>query len=162
MEVECNFKGWISKLRNNTNCGPNKKVQQNAKDTLQIIQKLDPNILLRKHYSRRGGSKKNILLATFKDWNAKLAPAKRNSRVVDKVTKLEIKDNVLDSPLLSTEEKCSGYRNIVYRFPTNAKLTPKEQVDLRLILKQDLNKEERVRVIKTLKEVHERDKQKRT
>lgn len=117
--------------------------------------------MLRRHFTNRGVIKHKIQLAAFKRWNTVLAPAKRSSRVVDKVTKITIDDDVLDSPLLNTEEKCSGYRYIVYRFPTSKKLSVKEQRNLSLIMKQDLSETERATVICTLKEVHARDKLKR-
>lgn len=81
----------------------------------------------------------------------------KDSRVVEKLTKIVIGNDVLDSKSLRADEKCSGYRYLVYRLPTNAKLSKKEENDLRLILKQDLNKAERKNVIDTLREVHRRD-----
>lgn len=95
-------------MRYKTNYGPNKKVRQHARDTLEAIQKLNSDVLLRKHYTRRGGNQLLVLLGALKNWKIMLTPTKRSSRVVEKLTKLTIDDDVLDSPLLRTEEKCSG------------------------------------------------------
>lgn len=65
---------------------------------------------------------------------------------------------MLESPALTTAEKCSGYRYIVYRFPTCANLNSTEQTTLGLLLKQDLNELERESVISTQRVVHRRDK----
>lgn len=97
------------------------------------------------------------MLHAFQNWNEELAPARRNSRVVDRVTKLKIEKDVLDSPLLSTEEKFSGYKYLVYRFPCNTKPSAQEEEDLRLLLRQELTKKERDRAIKTLRTVHLRE-----
>lgn len=168
MDFESIIKGWLKKLRYNMNNGPTKKVIQHSQDTLEANQKLPHEVLLRKHFTRRGGNQKHIFLAEFKARNTMLAPAKRTSRVVDKVTKLRIDDDVLDAPMLSTAEKCSGYRYVVYIFQTNMNLGSQEQSDLPLLMKQDLEKVERKSVtlfrstfkvteIEILKSVHARD-----
>lgn len=100
--------------------------------------------MLRKHYTRRGGFKNKILLSSFEKLNQDLAPAKCSSRAVDKVSKLTITRDILDAPCLSAPEKCSAYRYLVYRCPTHAKSSKQEQKSLRLLLKQDLSKGERV------------------
>lgn len=93
----------------------------------------------------------------FKKWNAELSPAKRTSRVVDKVTKITIGNDVLDLTGLTNDEKCSGYHYCVYRFPASMNLSEQEQAALRFLLKKDLNRTERKQVIKTLREVHHRE-----
>lgn len=76
---------------------------------------------------------------------------------MEKGTKLRLENDVLDSPGLSVGEKCSGYRYMVYRFPTTTKMTKEEQAILRLLLLQDLNRQERNVVMETLRVVHRRD-----
>lgn len=102
--------------------GPNEKVQQHDKDTLTAIQILSDKILLRKQYTRRGGNKEKVLLASFKEWNIALAPAKKSSRVIEKLTKLKIEHNVPYYPGLKAQNKCSGYRYLMYKFPSDPKL----------------------------------------
>lgn len=57
------------------NFGPNKKVRNHAKDTLNSITKLNTDAMLQRHYTDRGSNKQKILLALFQNWNKDLARA---------------------------------------------------------------------------------------
>lgn len=159
MELECSSKIWIEKLRRNSYADPSGKVRQHAKDSLNAITKLHQSTIIRTHYTKRSGNKHKIMLHEFKAWNTQLAPSKQTSRTVDKVTKLAIENDVLDSPCLSAEEIRSGYRYVVYRFPSTTKLSPQEDKEMLLLLKQDPSHKERKDAIVTLKAVHLRDSQ---
>lgn len=139
MDLECGVKNWISRLRWSVHNGLNTKVRRHAKDTLYAIQKMDENTILRKQYTGRGEMKEKAILNAFEKWHVELAPAKRSSRAVDKVSKLVIARSMLDSHNFQAPLKYSAYRYLVYRFPTHAKLNGQEQRSLRLLLKQDLN-----------------------
>lgn len=70
-------------------------------------------------------------------------------------------DDVLDTKELITEEKRSGWRYMVYRFPLDTRLSHAEEQSLNSLFKEKGSKDERRRLISTLKAVHRRDKENR-
>lgn len=107
IEMDTSIKGWLSRLRYNINFGHTKKTRQHSKDTIGAIKKMKPDTVLRKHNTSKGGNKQKFLLTALQRWNLDLSPSKRNSRVVHRVTKVYIENDILDSAYLRTEEKCS-------------------------------------------------------
>lgn len=157
IDLETSVKGWISRLINHIFQGLNKKTRQYSKDAMEAISKMKPDMAIRKHYKIRGGSKRNILSKAFKSWNREMVPAKNTSRVVDRVTKTDIDKDVLDSVYLTTEENCSAYRYIVYRFPGYTRTSRTEDTNVKLLMKQDLSRHERLESLRMLREVNWRD-----
>lgn len=94
--MKCSKKIWIVLLRRSVNLGCNNNVRQHAKDNLNAIQELDKDKKIRKQFTDRSGNKIKTMLRAFQEWNTEIAPAKKTSRAVDKVTKLQIHHDVLD------------------------------------------------------------------
>lgn len=123
MELDSSVNFWLAKLKNSVHQGINNKVRWYARDSLDSIAKLYRAVILRIHQTKRSGNRQKILLAAFQRWNKALAPLKKSSRVVDKVSRLNIGNDVLDSLGLSAREKFSAYRYLLYLFPTSTKLS---------------------------------------
>lgn len=99
-----------------THSKPGDWCRQNAKDTIEAIKRIKSDSVLKERYTAKGGNKRNILLAAFQRWSRELIPAKNILPIVEKVTKIETDNDILYSACLKTEDKCSAYRYIAFRF----------------------------------------------
>lgn len=159
MEIENAARKRTGKLERASMQAVNSKAKTHAKDSLTAIHKLHPSTPLRSQGQGKRMSERKWLVRKFKEWNEQLAPAKKESRTVDKVTRERLHQDILDSHELSVEQKRSVYRYFVYRFPLYIKMSKEEDTEMKFLMKQDLNREERREVIRRLKQIHARDTQ---
>lgn len=133
------------------------EVNQDARDTLNAINKLPKGTALRDHAETRSFNQSRWILKAFRECHKSTRTGNADTREVGNVTQLEPTNDILDSTHLTTEEKRSSLRYVLHRFPQYIKPTKEEAEVLKLILRQNVWGTERRRLTEVLRVVHHQD-----
>lgn len=79
-----------------------------------------------------------------------------NPRVTRYLRTIAVEEDTLEVIYLDEDERISAWRYLIYRFLAHTTTTNAENDDLRILLMEQSTRDERARLIETLKEVHRR------
>lgn len=144
------------KLRQLGNPTKEVKVHQHARDTLAAILKLPVDTSLIEYCETRRFDRDRWLLTAFNKWNETTRTGKLKSKELGNITQAEVYHDILDSKLLSDDEKKSALRFIVHQFPSITKLSRDEERVMRGILNQNIRGSERKEFVQVLRRVDRR------
>lgn len=120
---------------------------------MEEITIIDPRVPLKAYRTRVTFFQEAWSVRSFQRWIPDTLTGIAKSRCLEKVTQIVIDNDVLDSPLLSEQEKRSALRFIVYKFPFSTKETARETEAMRALLKEKPTKREREACNATIKTV---------
>lgn len=127
MDIERHTRMWTVKLGRQARSHHTAKVKQHARNALKAIENLPPEVCARRHLTRGPFDPDTWEMQEFARWRERKISASVAPRVVDRVTRKEFTDDVLESARLSTAEKRSGWRFITYRFPIDTAISEQEE-----------------------------------
>lgn len=133
MDIERLTRVWTVKLGRASRTHHTEKVKKHAQDALNAITKLPQEVPARRYFTRGPFEPKRWEVQEFKSWRTSTLSDSAKPRVIDRVTKSVVEDDILDSNRLTVGEKRSGWRYLVYRFPLDTTAEVQEDAALSVV-----------------------------
>lgn len=123
MEVEINAKIWSNKLWKTAKHHHTAKIRNHARDAIESLTSINTAAPLRafRTFGRFDANRWSV--RDFQRWLERTISNNEKARRIDGVSELHPRNDILDAPELTIEEKRSAMRFMIHAFPCHKTLT---------------------------------------